>query len=383
MNKIRITHVITGLSTGGAENVLRQLVTRMDGDAFSNSVISLTDLGPVARRIEEAGVPVSAAGFPKGQFQTAPVAKLIAAVHRSKPHIVQTWMYHADLIGGVAARVFARVPVIWNLRQSTFDPQSSKKTTILGAKLCAKLSNSLPHAIVCGSNAAHESHVRFGYRADRMVVVPNGFDTATFVPSPKSRSDVLRELGLGDNAFLVGLVARFDPQKDHATFFAAAVRLTHHLSDVHFVLCGEGIETTSPGLGALVDMHGLYRQTHFLGLRDGLASFYPALDVLALSSAYGEGAPNVLGEAMSCGVTCVVTDIGDSASMVGATGLVVPRRDPDALAAALRHMANMPNVQRRQLGARARSRIVEEYPISLMVARYEDLYRRVYSQYYS
>ncbi|MBE0533481.1 MAG: glycosyltransferase [Rhodospirillales bacterium] len=383
MNKIRITHVITGLSTGGAENVLRQLVMRMDGDAFSNSVISLTDLGPVARRIEEVHVPVSAAGFPKSRFRVAPVAKLIAAVRRSDPHIVQTWMYHADLIGGIAAHFFAGVPVIWNLRQSTFDPQSSKKTTVRSARLCARLSNSLPHAIVCGSNAAHESHVRFGYRPDRMVVVPNGFDTAAFLPDPRYRSDVLRELGVGDEAFLVGLVARFDPQKDHATFFAAAARLAHHLPHAHFVLCGEGIDDRNNGLRTLVDAHGLDRQTHFLGLRDGLASFYPALDVLALSSSYGEGAPNVLGEAMSCGVPCVATDIGDAASMIGTTGWIVPCRNADALAAALRNVADMSAAQRRQLGEMARSRIVEEHPINLMVERYEDLYRRVYSQRYS
>jgi glycosyltransferase involved in cell wall biosynthesis len=200
-------------------------------------------------------------------------------------------MYHADLIGGITAHFFAGVPVIWNLRQSTFDSRSSKKTTIRSARLCAKLSNRLPHTIVCGSNAAHESHVKFGYSPDRMVVVPNGFDTAAFLPNPRYRSDVLRELGLGDEAFLVGLVARFDPQKDHRTFFTAAAQVAHQVPHARFALCGEGIDDGNPDLLALIHAHGLQGRTHLLGLRNDLASFYPGLDVLALSSAYGEGAP--------------------------------------------------------------------------------------------
>lgn len=382
MRKIRITHVITGLSTGGAENVLSQVATRMDGGAFTNTVISLTGLGPVAQRLCEAGVPVSAAEFLKDRFRISPVAKLVTAIRRSEPNIVQTWMYHGDLIGGVIAHYAAKVPVIWNLRQSTFDPQTSKKATIRIAKLCAGLSNRLPHAIVCGSNAAYDSHIRFGYRPDRMVVLPNGFDTAIFAPDPQCRPALLRDLGLGDDTFLVGLIARFDPQKDHATFFAAAAQVARHISHAHFVLCGEGIDGNNSDLRALIKAHGLAGRTHLLGLLDGLAPFYPALDVLALSSAYGEGAPNVLGEAMACGVPCVTTDIGDSAVIVGATGVVVPSRDPGTLAAALCRVAEMPDDQRRRLGAMARSRIVDEYPIGLVVERYEDLYRRVYSQCY-
>jgi len=382
MRKIRITHVITGLSTGGAENVLGQLVARMDCGAFSNSVVSLTDLGPVARSIEHARVPVSAAGFPKTRFRLTPGAKLVSDLHRSKPDIVQTWMYHADLMGGIAARLFAGVPVIWNLRQSTFDPQSSKKTTIRSAKLCARLSNRMPHAIVCGSYAACESHIQFGYRPDRMVVLANGFDTEKFVPNTECRSVLLRELGLDDDVFLVGLVARFDPQKDHASFFAAAAEAARHMPRVRFVLCGDGIDDQNPNLRAFANERGLGSRVRLLGPRDGLSSFYPALDVLALSSAYGEGAPNVLGEAMSCGVPCVTTDVGDSAAMVGETGMVVPPRDPAALADALRRIATMPDAERRRLGEKARSRVVEHYPIGLMVERYEDLYRRVYSQRY-
>jgi glycosyltransferase involved in cell wall biosynthesis len=292
-------------------------------------------------------------------------------------------MYHADLIGGLIASVATRVPVVWNLRQSTLDSNTSKKATIRIARLCAGISNRLPHAIICGSHAAYESHVRFGYRPDRMVVLPNGFDTETYVPDRQSRFELLRELGIGDGPFVVGLVARFDPQKDHGTFFAAAAALVRCVPHVRFVLYGEGIDEHNPALRALVDSHGLGGRTHLLGVRDGLASFYPALDVLALSSAYGEGAPNVIGEAMSCGVPCVTTDIGDSAAIVGPAGVVVSCRDSNALAAALFRIAGMRADQRRQLGKKARARIADEYPIGVMIGRYEDLYRRIYSQRYS
>lgn len=383
MNKIRITHVITGLSTGGAENVLSQLVSRMDRETFENSVVSLVDFGPVARTIAEAEIPVSTAGFPKTGFQIGPIIKLVREVRRSAPHIVQTWMYHGDLIGGIAARVFTGVPVIWNLRQSNFDPIVSKKSTVGIAKFCARLSRTLPSAIVCGSNAAYDCHIRFGYSPDQMVVLPNGFDTERFKPDPQCRAALQKELGLEDDDFIVGLVARFDPQKDHTTFLAAAARLAGQMPNAKFVLCGERIDQDNGDLRTLIDGHGLGGRVHLLGLRNRMESFYPALDVLALSSAYGEGAPNVLGEAMSCGIPCVTTDIGDSASIVDQCGEVVSNRDPEALAAALRRMAEMPEADRRRIGAKARSRIVEAYPMDLVVERYAALYRRVFSQRYS
>ncbi len=383
MKKIRITHVITGLSTGGAENVLSQLVGRLDREAFENSVVSLVDFGPVARTIAEAQIPVSTAGFPKTGFQIGPILRLIGEIRRSAPHIVQTWMYHGDLIGGVAARVIAGVPVVWNLRQSNFDPVVSKRATVGIAKICARLSRVLPSAIVCGSNAAYDCHIRFGYSPDQMVVLPNGFDTERFKPDLQCRKVLQKELGMEDGDFVVGLVARFDPQKDHATFLSAAARLAEHVPNARFVLCGENIDEDNEELTALIDGHGLGERIHLLGLRSHMESFYPALDVLALSSAYGEGAPNVLGEAMSCGVPCVTTNVGDSASIVGRTGKFVPNRDPEALADALRRVAGMPEADRRRLGAAARTRIVEEFPIDLVVERYDALYRRVYSQRYS
>ena len=383
MNKIRITHVITGLSTGGAENVLSQLVSRMDRDTFENAVVSLVEFGPVARTIAEAHIPVVTAGFPKTSFQIGPLVRLVREVRRSAPHIVQTWMYHGDLIGGIAARVFTGVPVIWNLRQSNFDPVVSKKSTVGVAKLCARLSRTLPSAIVCGSNAAYDCHIRFGYSPDQMVVLPNGFDTERFKPDSQCRAALQVELGLDDDDFIIGLVARFDPQKDHATFLAAAARLSEQMPNAKFVMCGERIDRNNVDLGGLIELHGLGGRIHLLGLRDHMERFYPALDVLALSSAYGEGAPNVLGEAMSCGVSCVTTDIGDSASIVGQCGEIVPNRDPDALAAALRRVAEMTTEDRRRRGSAARSRIVEEFPIDLVVERYGAMYRRVFSQRYS
>jgi glycosyltransferase involved in cell wall biosynthesis len=354
----------------------------MDRDAFSNNVISLTDLGFVASQIEKVAERVSAIGFSRLPLQV-PLATLIAEIHRSKPHIVQTWMYHADLIGGMAAYFFAKVPIIWNLRQSIFDPRRSKKTTILGAKLCARLSNCLPHTIICGSHAAYDSHIDFGYKPDRMVVLPNGFDTAMFVPEPYRRRVLLNDFGLAKDSFLIGMAARFHPQKDHATFFAAAERVARQVPQSRFILCGERIDEDNADLRMLIKAHGLMTQTHLLGLQNDLTSFYPALDALVLSSAYGEGAPNVLGEAMSCGIPCVATDVGDSALMVGPTGIIVPSRDVDALAAALYRMATMGDTERRALGESARSRINNEYPLGTVIERYEDLYRRVFSQWYS
>lgn len=382
MKRIKITHIITGLSIGGAEKVLLRLLRNMDRDRFDNSVISLTDLGPLAKPLIEAGIHVTAINFLKGSANLSPIAKLALELRSRKPDLVQTWMYHADLIGSMAARLSTRAPVLWNLRQSTLDNIHSKKSTITTANICSRLSSTLPNTIVCGSESARLVHTDLGYDATKMVVIHNGFNTDRFKPSLEQRTAFRAQHNISDKTILIGNSSRFDPQKDHKTFLQAAARVVQDVPNAHFVLCGDNITSENHGLMTMIKDLGLSKHTHVLGPLSDIHSFYAAIDVLGLSSAYGEGAPNVLGEAMSGQVPCVATDVGDSAYICGDTGIIVPPRAPEAFANALITLTKSSQAKRKKLGQEARLRIQNKFPLSTMVRRYEDLYKRVHSQRY-
>jgi glycosyltransferase involved in cell wall biosynthesis len=367
-----VIHVITGLPRGGAQTVLEQLLRQIDRRAFAMSVISLTELGAVGERLLQAGIPVRALGMSRRLPSPSAVWKLAAWLRREKPDFVQTWLYHGDLIGGVAARL-AGCRAVWNLRQTDVDPAITPASTLWTVRACARLSGLVPSLIVCCSEASREVHGRLGYRWDKMKVIPNGVDLQRFHPDDDAAAALRAELGIPLHHRLIGLVSRFHPQKDHANFFSAVSLLRESAPDVQFVLCGEGIEEGNGALMALVEASGQRDRLHLLGVRDDVARLTAGLDV-AVSSSNSEGFSNVLIEAMACGVPCVATDVGDSARIVGETGWIVPARDPKALAQACAAALALPAVQLRERGRRARERAVAEYSLPVFVERYSTLY---------
>ena len=355
--------------------MLYKLLSATDRGRFKPVVIALTAGGPMADTLRALGVPVHCLGLRPSWPNPLAVARLLACLRRENTAFVQTWMYHADLLGGLAGR-WLGLPVLWGVRQSTFDP-ASKRSTRAMMKLCARLSRRVPARIVCCAQAAAAVHRAEGYAAEKMLVIPNGFDVDEFKPAPQQRDAVRTELGLAPDTPLVGLVARFDPQKDHRTFLEAAALLHRCRPEVNFLLCGAGVEPSNPDLAAWCREGGLNGVCHLLGPRSDMARFNAALDVAVSSSSYGEGFPNVLGEAMAAGVPCVVTDVGDSAAIVGDTGRVVAPRDPAALAAALAEVLALPAATRQALGAAARQRVVEQYSLPVVARRFEALYQDV------
>ncbi|MCK9241490.1 glycosyltransferase, partial [Desulfocurvus sp.] len=331
---IRVLHLITGLNTGGAEMMLTKLVAGMDPAGFEPHVVTLLGEGPLAARVRAAGASVESLGLARGRVAPSAVWRLTRLLRRVRPDVVQTWLYHADLLGLVAARLARVGRVVWNLRCSNMDFAHSGRLTRYTVAACARLS-SLPDAVVANSRVAVDVHRALGYRPRRVEVIPNGFDMHRFAPDPAARGSVRAELGVAPGAPLVGMVARFDPQKDHATFLRAARAVADARPDAQFVLLGDGVQADNPEMAALVRAAAPGLRPHLLGRRDDVARLAAALDVAVLSSAYGEGFPNVVGEAMACGVPCVVTDTGDSAAVVGGTGRVVPPRDAPALADAV------------------------------------------------
>lgn len=221
-------------------------------------------------------------------------------------------------------------------------------------------------------------HVAAGYCADKMVLIANGFDLTRFVPDAEAYLSVRAELGLASDTPLVGVVARDDPQKNQLGFVQAAAALQAVVPQCHFVLAGQGIDESHKALGQAIAQAGLQQHFHLLGRREDVPRLMAALDVLA-SPSHGEAFPNVLGEAMACGVPCVVTDVGDSAEIVGDTGRVVTAADMSEMARQLLAVLQMPTEQRHALGARARERVQERYELGDVTRRYEDFYNRLLS----
>ena len=373
-DRISIAHLITGTSTGGAETMLYKLVSRIDREKFDISVISMTTAGEVGRRMIDEGVPFHSLDASRSGLDLSAFVRLIRVLRRTGPDIIQTWMYHADLAGGLAARLARSIPVAWNIRHSDLDPGHMKKRTIRVAKWCAWLSRHLPERIVCCSRASMETHAAIGYDRNRMVVIPNGFDTSLFIPDSGARSSVRKELGLDRNTPLVGLVARYHPQKDHATFFRAAGILHAGMPGVRFVLCGKGVTAENRDLAVLTGEAGLEGSVFLLGRRADIPRIQASLDIASSAASSGEGFPNIIGEAMSCGVPCVVTDVGDSAEIVGDCGVVVEAGDPEALASGWKKILDMKRDAGAALGERCRERIEKKFEIGAVTARYEVLY---------
>ena len=374
---MRVLFIITGLGTGGAEVMLLKLLERLDRERYTPMVISLTTMGEIGPRIAALGIQVRSLGMTSGFPSPSSFLGLIWLIKKFKPDIVNTWLYHADLLGGLAGWLAGVPAIAWNIRNSNLDRDKTRWGTRLVVYVCAAISHWVPKKVLSCSEAARRVHVKLGYSARKMLVIPNGFDLARFRSDAESRLTVRNELGLADDAKLVGLIARYDPQKNHLGFVEAAVLIHMAMPEVHFVLAGSGVDASNVELKALIDAHGLADRMHLLGRRDDIPRLMAALDVLA-SSSYGEAFPNVLGEAMASSVPCVVTDVGDSAEIVGETGRVVQAGDMQGLAQQIVELLRLPTEKKRELGFKARARVDACYEIGFVTRLYEAFYEQLY-----
>jgi glycosyltransferase involved in cell wall biosynthesis len=373
---LRLLHVITSTGVGGAETQLTRFIAASPPGRYEHLVCCLMPAGPLASAMAQAGARVTCLGLSRGPAALLRgVGAVRALLVRERPALMQTWMYHADLVGLLAAvlppRPAGGVPVVWGLRCADLDLGSYAPATRLVVKACAALSR-FPAAIAVNSQAGLAFHQGLGYPAAKMRLIPNGFDTALFSPDAEARAAARAELGLGDGQVLIGHVARVDPNKDHATFLAAARLLAGRAPAARFLFIGQGTEPGSPTLAAC-DEPPLAGRCFRLGRREDVPRWLAALDVFAQSSC-SEGLPNALGEAMSAGVTCVATQAGDSAALLGEAGFSVPARQPQALAGALVQALDLGPAGRARMGAAARQRIEQGYSLAAAHQAWWDLY---------
>jgi glycosyltransferase involved in cell wall biosynthesis len=372
----KIVHVIASLDVGGAEMMLYKLLSRIDRRRYDASVISLTTLGPVSKKIEALGIPTRALNMKRGLPDPRFLFGLKRRLDQEKPDLVQTWMYHADLIGGLAAKMVGDVPIVWGIRHNNLSPRINKRTTILTARLCAAASSMIPDVIICNSEASRRIHEEVGYVSTKMEVIANGFELDEYFPDETCYANVRAELSMQQEGFLVGFIGRWDSQKDHKSFVRAATMVARENPRVEFLLCGSGVSWDNRVLKTWIQETGCEQRFHLLGARGDIPRLMAALDVL-VSASLGEGFSNVIGEAMACQVPCVVTDVGDSAYIVGETGLVVAPSNPQGLAGAVEQLLALPVVERKALGRRARERVGRLFDLTDVVKKYDRVYHRL------
>lgn len=370
---LKIIHLITSLNTGGAEVMLAKLLASMDRARFENAVISLTVKGNIGAQIEKSGIRVTCLGTSGTSAFVRAAWQFRRILHRERPDIVQSWLPHADLVATVASPFSGRDRLIWNVRSSWLDLNAYPRSFRWTLRLLAALS-AVPNAVVVNSNAGRQFHESLGFRPHRWVFIPNGFALDRFRPRPEQRLPMREEYGIPPGALVVAMVARFDPMKRHDIFLRAAALVRRSLPEAYFLLAGAGIAEHEEIRALAKPLRG---HVHFTGAVDDVPRLYAGVDVAINCSSYGEGFSNSIGEAMACAVPCVVTDIGDSATIVAGSGRIVPPADAGSLAAAVIELLAMPATDRAALGAMARKRVEQEFSIDAIARRYEALYEDV------
>lgn len=370
---LTIVHIINGLESGGAEASMFNLCTY--DKTNRHIVISLVDKGRYYQLLTEQNVEVYCIDLKGKGWALAKLYSLYKLLVTIKPDVVQTWMYHSDLIGGVIARLAGIRRVFWGIRNSILTPKLSKRSTIIVSRICVLLSYVVPYKIICCADKARLVHAKLGYRKSIMEVINNGYELSKYSYNPKLAVDYLAEIKASDSEVILGCVGRFDPNKDHKNLLDALAIVKQR--GILFRCCLVGFQMTAENnlLTKWIRECELDEQIVLSGLRRDIPSVMNALDIHILSSV-AEAFPNVLCEAMACGTPCVSTEAGDAAIIVGDTGWVVPTSDAEALAeaiiTAINERKNTEQWQQRTVAAR--ERIVENFSLDKMVSAYSDVW---------
>jgi glycosyltransferase involved in cell wall biosynthesis len=375
---LRVCHIITGLAVGGAERALHSLLSGGLANAHDCHVISLSDEGYYGALISELGVPVHCLGMTSGIGGVWNVTRLRSLLRDIRPDILQGWMYHGNFLASVGRLMLGGKPaLVWNVRQSLYDMAAEKRSTQVVIKLSRRSSRDAA-AILYNSRVSRGHHEALGFDSRNGRVIPNGFDLDVWCPDAEARASFRRSLGLTDAAPLLGYVGRFDGLKDVPNLLTALREVMAVHPTVHVAIVGRELGPTNPALGPLYSALPAER-LHVLGQKANIPEIVAGLDLLCLCSR-SEGFPNVVGEAMATGVPVVVTDVGDSADVVGDTGWIVPPSDSTALARAILDALAEGSSTRNLRGQRARQRIEERFSLKAAVAQYDQLYRELASR---
>lgn len=367
---MNVTHVIIGLEVGGAELMLKRLVEALDGqENMHHSVVSLTSIGPIGIQLQQAGIEVVALNLNNPLNLPAVFIKLRNILKKKRTDIVQTWMYHADLLGGLAARSLGIKNVVWNVRNTHLYSKGFFK--ILFREFLSVASWKVPKKIIYVSHSAQKEHAKYGFRINNSEIIGNGFDTNKLSFDEDRRTRVRVEIGLEDTDIAVFSIGRYNHAKDHETFIKSICLSLKKNKFIKGVLIGREIDLDEFKLTE-------EQRSHFiiLGQRDDVPALLSAADIFCLHS-ITEGFPNVLGEAMSAQLPCITTRAGDAEIILDDADYTVEVRDFSEMSNKILELSKMSEVNRRIKGSLNRKRILDNYSLDKILSCYTKLYKEL------
>lgn len=374
---MKVLHIITGLNNGGAEGVLYRLVTHDKSN--EHIVISLLDEGKYGPLLKEVGVKTYYLRLSRGNVSLSPLIKLKNIIKKEDPQVIQTWMSHADLLGGLIAKSLGYNNIIWNIRHSklTYRVSNIKTNTVI--LTCMALSKIIPKKVICCSEKTFQDYAGHGYPKKKMTVISNGYEFDKFNVDPDSRKKIRTELGINEDTNLLGMIARYDPNKNHDGLLRALNLLKSSNNNFKVILVGRDLNNKNEELKDKIKKLGLKDYIFLLDQRTDIPAIMNALDINILSSISGEGFPNVLAEAMACGTLCVATDIGDSSIIIDDYGWVVEADNDELLANTILEALELKkkSTEWMMMKALARKHITDNFSISLMIKKYNKVWTSI------
>ena len=344
----------------------------VDKSAQSKSVIvSLGALGSVGAELRALGFNVQTLNLSKIWQVPKVVLKLTKLTRNYKPDIIHTWLYHADLIGTLAA-IFARVKlIIWGIHTT----EVGSFSTAVVRRICAMLSYFFPSRIMCIAEASKNKHISIGYCSKKIQLFHNGLDFSKLQATKEERDKFRLDLGIDESAIVVGSLGRFHPVKGYDVFINAAVLLLHEFRNVRFLLIGKDLNRLNEELIGWINSTGFTERFILLGERSDVAICLSAMDIFCLHSR-SEGLPTALAEGMAMALPCVATDVGDAGILLGNTGVLVKAVDPEVLANGLKQLITLTREERSRIGRLASERVRSKYTIE----KTYDEFSKVYSE---
>ena len=371
---MQVLHIITGLGDGGAEALLYRMC-KFDKE-HNHIVISIMDEQKYGPLLKEIGVVVYTLSFPKGKIKFSGFFKLYRLIKQIKPDVVQTWLDHADMIGGIVARLAGIKNIVWGVHHTALVKGESKLSTIFISKINVFLSYFIPKKIIYCAQESKKAQEKIGYKKAKGVVVLNGYDIEGFTQNDYLSAEVRNDLSINADSFLIGHVGRDDPQKDLSNLIEAFALLNQKKLDFDAVIVGANLDNNNRDLLSMLNKNGLSKYVHLLGRRDDITAIMNGIDLFVLSSK-SEAFPNVLNEAMLCGTPCVTTDVGDAGKIVRDTGWVVRPKDSEALANAIIKASEEKESNKSiwlQRKIACRKRVIENFSLEKMVKEYKKVW---------
>lgn len=378
-SKIKVLHIISNLNVGGAEIALKRLILNSKNNKqFYYEVITLTDIGPIGVELQKMNIKV----YSLKMYSIVKIIKALfhikSIIQKNKPHIVQTWMYHSDLLGGVMARLLGCRRVIWGIRNSDIvsNNRGISKSSKWGLKFCIPLSHFIPYKIVSVSQKGKIYHANKGYARRKLIVIPNGYDIKKYKRDSNIRQKIRKLISVPSNALIIGSIGRFNSYKDPYNFILSAKIVAAKNNSTFFLMAGKNIDLNNKLMVQMIEKTGYADRFRLLGERNDIPDILSAIDIFCLHSR-SEAFPNVLGEAMSASLPSVVTDVGDAKRILGRGGIVVPKKDANALAQGLLTFVHNTEDSRKLIGKIARTRIIQNYTIDNVQQQYNNLYKNI------